>query len=121
VTRPHQQREAENASYHDRRVGAGIADMIVMGPAEHIPELPPILLNWRHDATRLLESDLPSADQVLEVHGVCRTLRTKLPIDAFKTRATAQAWLLAQHPRLGARRVHAPQPRSQPWWPRPKS
>ena len=88
--------------------------MIVMGPAEHIPELPPILLNWRRDATLLLESDLPSADQVLEVHGVCRTLRTKLPINAFATPATAEAWLLAQHPRLGARRVHAPQPRSQP-------
>ena len=39
--------------------------MIVMGPAEHIPELRPILLNWRRDAKLLLESDLPSADQIL--------------------------------------------------------
>jgi hypothetical protein len=113
VTRPHQQREVENASYHDRRVGAGIADMIVMGPAEHIPELPPILLNWRHDATLLLESDLPSADQILEIHGVW-TLRTKLPIDAFETPATAEAWPPAQNPRLDARRLHASKRHSQP-------
>ena len=113
MTRPHQQREAANASCHGRRVGAGIADMIVMGPAEHIRELPPILLNWRRDATLLLESDLPSADQVLEVHGVCRTLRTKLPIDAFET-PTAEAWLPAHNPRLDARRVNAPKRRSQP-------
>ena len=113
MTRLHQQREAENASYHDRRVGAGIADMIVMGPAEHIPKLPPILLNWRHDATLLLESDLPSADQILEIHGVW-TLRTKLPIDAFETPATAEAWLPAQNPRLDARRLHASKRHSQP-------
>jgi hypothetical protein len=113
VTRPHQQREVENASYNDRRVGAGIADMIVMGPAEHIPELPPILLNWRHDATLLLESDLPSADQILEIHGVW-TLRTKLPIDAFEAPATAEAWLPAQNPRLDARRLHASKRHSQP-------
>ena len=112
--RPTERREAKNARYHDRRVGAGIAKMSVMGPAERIPELRPILLNWRRDAKLLLESDLPSADQILEIHGVCRTLRTKLPIDAFETPATAEAWLLAQHPRLGARRVHAPKRRSQP-------
>jgi hypothetical protein len=56
----------------------------------------------------LLKSDLRSADQVLEILGVCRTLRTKPPIDAFATPATAEAWLLAQNPRLGARRVHVP-------------
>ena len=66
------------------------------------------------DAKLLLESDLRSADQVLEILGVCRTLRTKLPIDAFATPATAEAWLLAQNLRLGARRVHVPERRSQP-------
>ena len=112
--RPTERREAKNAHYHDRRVGAGIAKMSVMRPAERIPEPRPILLGWRRDAKLPLESDPPSADQSRRLYGGCGTLRAKLPIDAFETLATAEAWLLAQHPRLDARRVHAPQPRSQP-------
>ena len=101
--RPTERREAKNARYHDRRVGAGIAKMSVMGPAERMPELRPILLDWRRDAKPLLVSDLPPGDQILEIHGVCRMLRTKLPIDAFEPPATAEAWLPAQNPRLDAR------------------
>jgi len=112
--RPAEQRGAQNAPYHDRRVGAGIAKMSAMRPAERIPEPRPILLGWRRDAKLSLESDPPSADQSRLLHGGCGTLRAKLPIDAFETLATAEAWLLAQHPRLSARHVHAPQPRSQP-------
>jgi hypothetical protein len=111
--RPTERREAKNAHYHDRRVGAGIAKMSVMGPAERMPELRPVLLDWRRDAKPLLVSDLPSADQILEIHGVW-TLRTKLPIDPFETPATAEAWPPAQNPRLDARRLHAPKRRSQP-------
>ena len=89
--------------------------MIVMGPAERIPELRPILLDWRRDAKLLLESDLPSADQSPGRSTVCAghfgpSCRSTLS----RALATAEAWLLAQHPRLDARRVHAPQPRSQP-------
>lgn len=112
--RPAERREAKNARYDDRRVGAGIAKTSVMRPAERIPEPRPILLDWRRDAKLPLESDPPSADQSRQLYGGCGTLRAKLPIDAFETLATAEAWLLAQHPRLDARRVHAPQPRSQP-------
>jgi len=112
--RPAERREAKNARYHDRRVGAGIAKKSVMRPADRIPEPRPILLDWRRDAKLPLESDPPSADQSRRLYGGCGTLRAKLPIDAFETLATAEAWLPAHNPRLDARRVNAPKRRSQP-------
>ena len=42
-----------------------------------------MLLEWHRDAKLQLESDQPSADQILQIHGVCRVLPIKLPIDAF--------------------------------------
>jgi hypothetical protein len=85
-----------------------------MSPAERIPELRWRLLEWHRDGKPQLESGQPSADQILQIRCVCRVLPIKLPIDAFETPATAEAWLPAQNPRLGARRAHAPKRRSQP-------
>jgi hypothetical protein len=56
VTRPHEQRETQNASCHGRRVGAGVETMTALGPAEHISELPRVLLEWhRYAKPQLLE------------------------------------------------------------------
>jgi hypothetical protein len=88
--------------------------MSIKVPAECLPELRPILLNWRREAKLLLESDLPSADQTPEIHGVCRVLWIKSPINTVEARATAEAWLLARRLRLGARRVYVPKRLSQP-------
>ena len=119
--RPAERREAKKVRYREQRVGACIAKMIVIGPAEHVPELCPILPNWRRDAKLLLESDVPSAGQILQIDGVCRILRIKLPVNALEAPAIAEARPLAQQPRPGARRVHVPKRRSQPRWPPPKS
>jgi len=114
VPRPREQRSAENARYHDRRVGAGILKVTVMVPAERIPELRAITLAWRREAKLLLESDLPSADQILQIHAVCRALGLRLPVEAFETRAMADQWLLAHQTRLGALRLQAPRSRPRP-------
>lgn len=53
------------------------------------PELRVILLECGRDAKLLLEIDQQSADQILQIHGVCRALRIKSPVDTFETRATA--------------------------------
>ena len=110
-----ERREAKNARYHDRRVGAGIAKMIVMGPAEHIPELRPILLNWRRDAKLLLESDLPSAGQVLaDPRCVPDRFGPSCRSTLSKRRRPPRHGCWRSNPRPGARRVHVPKRRSQP-------
>ena len=104
--RPKDQRVAANSRYVRRRASAGIVKITVMVPADRIPELRGITLEWRRKAKMLLHSDQPSSDQILQIHAVCRDLRMQLPLEAFATRATAESWLLAHQPALGARRLH---------------
>jgi len=106
--RPPQQRANENARYRAREAGAGIVRMSVTAPIDRIPHLRAITLEWRRDAKMLLESDLPTSDQILQVHAVCRTLFLKLPIEVFETRALAEQWLLAHQPQTGWRILHKP-------------
>ena len=106
--RPPDQRSAENTRYRDRHAAAGIMRVTVMVPAERVSQLRALTLAWRREAKMLLLSDLPTADQILEIHGVCRTLGMKLPIQAFETRFVAEQWLLTQQDRLEGRVVHVP-------------
>lgn len=111
--RPKEQRAAANSRYVRRRASAGIVKITVMVPANRIPELRGITLEWRREAKMLLCSDQPSADQILQIHTVCRDLGVQLPLEAFTTRATAESWLLAHQPALGARRLHLPANRAR--------
>ena len=111
--RPKEQRAAANSRYVGRRTSAGIVKITVMVPADRIPELRGITLEWRRKAKMLLCSDQPSADQILQIHAVCRDLGVQLPFEAFATRATAESWLLAHQPALGARRLRLPTNRAR--------
>lgn len=106
--RPAEQRQAENERYRGRQAAAGIVRITVMVPADRITHLKALTLQWRQEAKLLLEIDLPSADQILQIHAVCRTLGLDLPEHAFATRGNAQEWLLAHQPRLGRLIVHRP-------------
>ena len=57
-TRPKEQRSAANSRYVGRRTSAGIVKITVMVPADRIPELRGITLEWRRNA--MIES--PSVD-----------------------------------------------------------
>ena len=109
-----EQRAAENARYAAGIIDAGIIKVLLHVPAVRIPELRAITLAWRKEAKLLLESDQPTADQILQIHGVCRTLGLDLPVKAFETRASAAYWLLAQESKLARRRVYIPKTRIQP-------
>lgn len=106
--RPPQQRAKANARYRAREAGAGIVRMPVTVPIDRIPHLSAITLEWHRDAKMLLDSDLPTSDQILQVHAVCRTLFLELPIEVFETRALAEQWLLAHQPQIGWRILHKP-------------
>jgi hypothetical protein len=56
----------------------------------------------------VLEQDVPTADQILQIHAVCRTLDLPLPEGAFASRGDAQVWLLAREPKLGKLMLHRP-------------
>ena len=114
IPRAPAQRAVENGRYRDRSAAAGIAKITVLVPADRITDLRAITTAWRQEAKLLLESDRPSADQILQIHSVSRTLGLPLPVKAFDTRATAARWLLAQEPALGPIRPHMPRVRASP-------
>ena len=93
-TRPAEQRLAENERYRDRQAAAGIVRVTVMVPADRIPHLKALTLQWRQEAKLLLEVDLPE--------------------EAFATRGSAQEWLLAHQPQLGRLMLHRPKRPHQP-------
>ena len=103
-----------NARYVGRRTAAGIARVVVMVPADRIPELKAVALAWREEAKLLLDSDLPSADQILQVHSVSRVLGIRLPIKAFATRASAAEWLATHERKMGLLRARPLRVRPQP-------
>jgi len=101
-------RAQENEIYRGRQAAAGIVRITVHVPAERIPYLKALTLEWRREAKMMLEEDQPTADQILQIHAVCRTLDLPLPEHAFATRGDAQDWLIAQEPRLGQLMLHRP-------------
>lgn len=112
--RPPEQRAAENQAFYERRQEIGVVKVSVMVPADRVSELRAIGLAWRAEAKLLLEADRPSADQILQIHAICRTLGIELPIQAFETRASAAYWLLALESKLAGRRVQMPTSRPIP-------
>lgn len=106
--RPKQKRRDENQLYIQRATAAGIVVITVRVPSPRVPEIKAIALDMRREAKLMLDGDMPSADQILQIHAVCRELELPIPVDAFETRATAAAWLHAHEFQLGRRRVHIP-------------
>ncbi len=106
--RPPEQRTAANERYRESNASIGIAKLTVLVPTNRISELRAITVAWRQQARLLLEADLPSADQILQIHSVSRTLELALPVKAFETRGGAAQWLLAHGPVLGAIRAREP-------------
>jgi hypothetical protein len=98
-----EQRAEENERCRDRQAAAGIVHVSVMVPVDRVPYLQALTLAQRRDAKLLLESDLPIADQILQIHTVCRTLRLKPPLEASESRMAAEQWLIAQEPRVEGR------------------
>ena len=108
AARPPARRAQENEVYRGRQAAAGIVRITVMVPAERIPYLKALTLEWRRESKMMLEQDQPTADQILQIHAVCRTLELPLPEHAFASRSDAQEWLLAQEPSLGQLMLHRP-------------
>jgi hypothetical protein len=106
--RPAEKRSVDNELYRRRTEAAGIVAISVRVPSVRVTELKAIALEWRREAKLLLQSDRPSADQILQIHAVCDTLDMPVPPEAFETRATAAAWLHAHERKLGRRRIHIP-------------
>jgi hypothetical protein len=106
--RPPARRAVENERYRRRSAAAGIVAISVrVVPSVTVPEFKAVALEWRREAKLLLERDLPSADQILRsTPSVMRW--TKIPPEAFETRATAAAWLPAHERKLSQRRIHIP-------------
>jgi hypothetical protein len=109
-----EERSAENARYQARNAAVGIVKVAVHVPAERVPELRAIALTWRAEAKLLMDVDHPTADQILQIHGICRTLDLDLPVAAFATCSSAAHWLLAQQRQIGQRRVQKPKVRHPP-------
>jgi hypothetical protein len=74
--RPRAQRQAENESYDKRARTTGLVQLSVVVPVEKVPVLKALAVEWRAEAWAMLETDLPTADQILQIHAVCRTLTT---------------------------------------------
>jgi hypothetical protein len=106
--RPKEKRSVDNETYRRRTAAAGIVMVSVRVPSVRVAEIKAIALDWRREAKLLLESDLPSADQILQIHAVCHALGLPIPPEAFETRATAAAWLHAHERKLGQRRIRIP-------------
>jgi hypothetical protein len=106
------QRREQNARYNRRRVTAGLAKLYVLVPLVRLGELDALLVQWREEARAQLGSDHPSADQILLIHSICRTLRIRLPVTAFATRLTAEAWLRERESCLGDRQLEKPRARA---------
>lgn len=87
---------------------AGIICMHVLVPVVRVPDLRELAAEWRREARLLLEEDLPTADQILQIHGVCRALELPLPLEAFTTRYAASSWLARHEKKLGPRHVRLP-------------
>ena len=102
------ERAAENRLFRDRDRAVGVMAATVRIPADRLSELREIALEWRREARLLLEGDLPSADQILQIHAISRALGLNLPVEAFETRAAATDWLYAHEKKLGPRRAHIP-------------
>ena len=98
----------QNERYRDRQAAAGIVRVSVMVPVDRAPYLQALTLGWRREAKLLLDADLPIADQILQIHAVCRALRLKLPLEPFESRMAAEQWLIAREPRLEGRVLHVP-------------
>ena len=111
-SRPKQQRAAANARYNHRLTTAGLVKLNVLVPLVNLEELDRLLVTWRQEAKKTLESDLPTADQILLVHATCRALRMRLPVLAFATRLAADEWLREKTPLLGDREAVLPSRRS---------
>jgi len=108
------ERSVENARYQKRIATFGIVKVAVHVPAERAPELRLIALNWRAEAKLLMAADYPTADQILQIHAICRTLDLDLPVWAFTTCASATQWLLAQERQVGQRQIQKPKVRQPP-------
>ncbi len=93
-------RQADNAAYLKNLNAVGLIQTSVVIPRTKVVELRAITAEWRAEARALLASDLPTADQILQIHSIARELDLPLPVEAFKTRGTAAQWLLAHEPEL---------------------
>jgi hypothetical protein len=109
VAHPPEQRAAANVRYNRHRVTApGLAKVNVLVPVHRMTEPATLLVEWRRVARAQLDTDQPSAEQILNIHAVCRTLRLRLPVGAFATRFTAEAWLREKRPALEGRDLMMP-------------
>ncbi len=108
------ERSAENARYQKRIASIGIVKVTVHVPAERVPEMRMIALNWRAEAKLLIDADYPTADQILQIHAVCRALDLDLPVKAFQTTSSAAHWLLAQENQIGQMHIQKPKVRQPP-------
>ena len=110
--RPKQQRAASNARYANRLTAAGLVKLNIVVPLVRLEELDRLLVTWRGEAKGSLETDLPTADQILMIHATSRALRMRLPILAFATRLAADEWLREKTPLLGERDAQLPRRRT---------
>ncbi|MEO8714330.1 MAG: hypothetical protein ABI369_04895 [Acetobacteraceae bacterium] len=89
-------------------MSAGLVKLNVLVPLMKLAEFDALLAQWRAEARAQLNFDQPTAEHILLIHSICRALRIRLPVSAFATRLTAEAWLREQQPHIEARRLEMP-------------
>ena len=109
-----EQSYVEDTRFHKQHAAVGIMKVAVYVPAGRIPELRELALRWRAEAKQLVEGDYPTADQILQIHAICRALEIELPLDAFATISSAAKWLRDQESKLGERQIQRPRVRQPP-------
>ena len=105
--RPRAQRRAENVRYHARTRSARLVQLSVVVPVGKVPVLKALAVERRADARALLQTDLPTSDQVLQINAIRLTLNLSAGGCLPHARRQRRTGFSAQRPELGGAKPHA--------------
>jgi hypothetical protein len=104
--RPPARRQAENECYDARVRTAGLVQLSIVVPVRQSPVLKALAVEWRAEARALLETDLPTSDQVLQTNAIRLTLNFSAG-GRFPHARRSGELAFGQRPELGGAKPHA--------------